>query len=349
MPYYPPSGGGGGSPAILVETGSAEKVSAMTAASSVGATDLIPIVQGGVNKSATPGLIAGGALANPITYTGNPNNLNIVVFQAGQLINGVFVAGLMASQVPNTSGLSILDFGTVELIQVDANFNFGGTSLLFPSLRMSLGFGGSWDSVTTLDLSSLEIILDFSPTINALTSLSFPACTQFGGYFSATSLTSLSLSVWETDGPDSPGPDGFGPSVPSLAQAQSWSSLQHLDGGLSGTWTLVPSFNLPAIITLNGGVNVTTAAACTSFTLGSTLKSVGVSGAANFIFTGAALTQASVDGILARLASLDGTGGTTTFQNATVNLSGGTSATPSAAGLVSKATLTGRGCTVTTN
>lgn len=59
MPYYPPSGGGGGSPAILVETGSAEKVSAMTAASSVGASDLIPIVQGGVNKSATPGLLVG--------------------------------------------------------------------------------------------------------------------------------------------------------------------------------------------------------------------------------------------------------------------------------------------------
>jgi fructose-bisphosphate aldolase class 1 len=58
--------------------------------------------------------------------------------------------------------------------------------------------------------------------------------------------------------------------------------------------------------------------------------------------TGNALTQAAVDGIL---ADLDTAG----LLNGTVDLSGGTNATPSAAGLISAANLTGNGWTVTTN
>ena len=42
-------------------------------------------------------------------------------------------------------------------------------------------------------------------------------------------------------------------------------------------------------------------------------------------------------------------GATTIYQNHTIDLSGGSSATPSAAGLIARATLTGRGCTVKTN
>lgn len=62
-----------------------------------------------------------------------------------------------------------------------------------------------------------------------------------------------------------------------------------------------------------------------------------------------ALSQASVDNVLVRLAALDGTGGTTSYDNKTVDLSGGTDAAPSATGLAAKATLEGRGCTVTVN
>ena len=69
----------------------------------------------------------------------------------------------------------------------------------------------------------------------------------------------------------------------------------------------------------------------------------------NVTITGAALNQASVDGILVSLAALDGTNGTTAWSSKTVNLSGGTSSTPSATGIAATATLVGRGCTVTTN
>lgn len=76
-----------------------------------------------------------------------------------------------------------------------------------------------------------------------------------------------------------------------------------------------------------------------------TIKKIG----GNFSITGAALSEASVDYYLMLLAGLDGSGGTTVFENVTVDLSGGTSAPPSGDGLAAKAVLEGRGCTVTVN
>jgi hypothetical protein len=59
-------------------------------------------------------------------------------------------------------------------------------------------------------------------------------------------------------------------------------------------------------------------------------------------FQNCALSQASVDGILASLVTAGKT-------NGTLNMNGGTSSTPSAGGLASKATLVSRGWTVTHN
>tara|TARA_R110001599_G_scaffold129873_1_gene304601 strand:- start:54054 stop:54971 length:918 start_codon:yes stop_codon:yes gene_type:complete len=68
----------------------------------------------------------------------------------------------------------------------------------------------------------------------------------------------------------------------------------------------------------------------------------------NLNFSGNALTEASVDGILDTLAKLDGTNNTTEWIN-TVDLSGGTNSVPSAAGLASIVIIEGRGGTVATN
>jgi len=65
-------------------------------------------------------------------------------------------------------------------------------------------------------------------------------------------------------------------------------------------------------------------------------------------FSNNALSETSVNSILALLVSLDDTGGTSTFYG-NVDLSGGTNAAPTGQGLVDKATLEARGCTVTTN
>jgi hypothetical protein len=65
--------------------------------------------------------------------------------------------------------------------------------------------------------------------------------------------------------------------------------------------------------------------------------------------SGMKLDAASVNGILVSLAALDGTNGTTAYSSKTILLNGGTSATPSGAGITAKATLVARGCVVTTN
>jgi len=66
--------------------------------------------------------------------------------------------------------------------------------------------------------------------------------------------------------------------------------------------------------------------------------------------SGQALTSASVNAILALLVSLNGTNGTIAWgAGQTLNISGGTSAAPSGQGITDKATLVGRGATVTTN
>jgi hypothetical protein len=105
------------------------------------------------------------------------------------------------------------------------------------------------------------------------------------------------------------------------------------------------SMEFPAIVTIGEYIAlIDSTGALTTFTLGSGLKSVG----GNVTMTNPPLNQASVNGLLVRLAALDGTGGTTSYDSYIVDLSGNC-AIPSATGLAAKTTLEGRGNTVTVN
>jgi len=118
---------------------------------------------------------------------------------------------------------------------------------------------------------------------------------------------------------------------------------------LTGTKNFLTSIQLPVIEYCGTITFPTVSVSLSTFTFGSSLKFYGNNNTTgNFITTSNALNQASVDNILISLANLDGTNGTTAFSTRTVTVTG-TSATPSAAGLVAKATLVSRGCTVTTN
>ena len=106
---------------------------------------------------------------------------------------------------------------------------------------------------------------------------------------------------------------------------------------------LVTTFTLLAIVSLLGGGSVGGSSACeTSLWSDPVLRH-----RRDFTFICAALTQASVDGILESLAALEDPGHHA-FTGVTVDPSGGASAIPGPAGLTAKATLGGRGCTVTT-
>ncbi len=249
---------------------------------------------------------------------------------------------------PTMNALTSLSLDSLETVSGEFAPTMNAlTSLSLSSLTTISGsFVTTMSALTSLSLDSLATVSGaFEPTLDALTSLSLPAFTSGGFYPNVDSCTSMSLPLWHDDGAG----EGFGFST--AATAINFPSLVDVTGGWyengGAGYASVLTFDFPAIVTLAGGVVIGTATSCTALNLGSGLQSAGTN--TDFKFQNAALTQASVDDILMKLAALDGTGGTTIFQNQTVNLSGGTSASPGASGITAAATLTGRGCTVVTN
>ncbi len=230
------------------------------------------------------------------------------------------------------------------------------TSLSFSALNRLYGLsltGAALNAISFPLLTAVTNALILGD--NALTTLSFPSLTVMG------TLSSSGLRLSGGAGTNSTLTTITAPNLVSCNQLQidataysaltgmSFPALQRLRSlFISSTCAAFASLSLPALVEV-GGNGFSMAGSCPNLvtvSIGTTLKVC----ASNVTITGAALTQASVDGILARLAALDGTGGTTAFSSPrTVNLSGGTSSTPSAAGLVSKATLVARGVTVTHN
>ena len=167
----------------------------------------------------------------------------------------------------------------------------------------------------------------FSQANQRLTGVDFPNLEFISGNFSPSTmaaLTSLSLPALTAVG------GSFAPSGMAALTSLSVPAIEAIGATLS-------SGNA---ISITGGLD-----ALSTFELPATLKLVGGT-AGNVTITSAALSQASVDSILVRLAALDGTNGTVAFNNRTVTITG-TSAAPSATGLAAKATLVKRGCTVT--
>jgi hypothetical protein len=176
--------------------------------------------------------------------------------------------------------------------------------------------------------SLFEVPLGGSLTLtglSAMTSLSLPVLATVGG---AIAISGANVGLTTI-------------SLPLLATVGSTITVS--------TCTGLTTLNLPALVTVAGDIAANSGhTALTTVALGTVGVTRDIAG--NVTLTGQALSEASVDAILAVLASLDGTNGTTAWgAGRTVNLSGGTSATPSVAGLASKATIVARGGTVTNN
>lgn len=222
---------------------------------------------------------------------------------------------------PSVTGQGILEFIYVEDVAKATKL----TSLEFPDLA-SAENGFSITSATTMDSLSLPL-LDYvggpgliAASLTALTSLSAPSLKKVNAFelTGADALTSLTL--------------------PGLSQVVNDFTISSLP--------ILTSVSLPSIVSLTS-VSVGASPSLQNFTIGSTIKSIGAGG---ITISGAALTQSCVDDILAKLVSLDGTNGTTLFAAPrTVDLSLGTSAGPSAAGLANIVILEARGVVVTCN
>lgn len=162
----------------------------------------------------------------------------------------------------------------------------------------------------------LDTFYGFTMVASSMTSFSMPNMTTWIGPFSPVmvALTTLNLPA-----------------------------LQSATGGFAPSFASLTTMSLPALLTVSGTFSPTVPNLLT-FSMNAGLESF----SGNFEIVGASLVQSSVDGILVSLSLLNGSGNTSIY-NGAINLSGGTSATPSSIGLAAKALLIGQGATVTTN
>lgn len=277
-----------------------------------------------------------------------------------------------------SSGLSIGNVWNLSTISLPELLYCAGT----------LSFTNSGNSSTTITSFSLPKVIglgDLTTNTNwNLSTFSLPALTTFYSSFSTnfslcTNLSTVSLpSLSVCNGSFAPtGHAALQLSVPNLTKVHnaltlsgSWSnvnftSLRSVTSSISMAFApTVTSVSFPALESVyEAGHQGSTSAlsitgtGITSVNFSSNLKRIGNGGAAYGVAGGAgivtlsglALSQASVNDILVKLAALDGTNGTSLFANRIISLQGGTSAAPSGAGLTAKSTLQARGCTVYTN
>jgi len=270
------------------------------------------------------------------SITGNPL-LTTLSIPALTVVIGAFSAGTNASLVTlSASSLAAVGAGFTPSTWASL------TTLSIPNLAAvgalaSGSFGPTaMNLLPTLSAPALTYVSSgFIPSqMASLTTFSFPALSFIGGNFLPTTMAALVTM-----------------SLPALASVGVDLARTVFTGGNIAPATMgnLTTLTFPVIEVIGStssiSINIITAmAALSTFTLGSTLQRVD----GNVIMTSCALLVASVDGILVRLAALDGTGLTTAYSSKTVTITG-TSATPSATGLAAKATLVARGCTVTHN
>lgn len=251
----------------------------------------------------------------------------------------------------NLPALTILTDGNFDI----ANDSVDAVTLVSAPLCASIGSDlnlGSMASVVTIDFGGLVTLAGgFSlGSCPLLTTLDLGALTTAGGTMALSGDLS-SLTTIDTGSLVSTGNiDASSATITALSSVDfgSLETAQGFAGGILLPGSALTSFSLPVIqyLAISGSaLDLSDSTVLTSVSLGSSL--LGAFG--DILFPGCALDQASVDGILVSFADLDGTGGTTSYDNKTVDLSGGTNATPGVTGLAAKLILEGRGNTVTVN
>ena len=234
------------------------------------------------------------------------------------------------------TGTTITTLTFPEMLVLSTNMmgsNISGsalTSLNFPKLTSSAGINfNSIPSLTTLNFPSLVNFPSFSGlniqgpnVISAITSASFPVLedVQFNFYEPGSLLTI------------------------NLPNAKKLKSVYIANSGMQTGQSKITTYNLPGLLEIANSIQVENHSTLVNVSIGTvgTLKQFSASW--KYIsFSGCSLNQASVDGILTALASLDGTNGTTIANYGAINVSGGNNAEPSSVGLAAKDVLLARG------
>lgn len=329
------------------------KISALTSATTpLEGTEVVPIVQGGVTKKVAFSEFAGFTpQAANITTNGNnayiqrsasgaaPQDINLVIESTAiGLFKTYYHAFTKFSQINTISlatGSGITTFNYNDDYYTAVSFPSSGTFTYNVAAKVIGSY--SSPSAGTLNFPNLTL-LNSQITVGSatVTANSLLACIGVGingtASYSLTSLETIAGTLQFIGTPNAT--FSIASNMPALkymqtvqSNANSMTSI-NLDGVLYiGSVSLSPSTN-PNLLTTFSFANIKELAG--NFNTNSTIG----------------LSQASVDHILVKLASLDGTNGTCFYGNRTVTVRG---AAPSATGLAAKATLIARGCTVTTS
>ena len=299
-----------------------------------------------------------------ITITGTPRSPLVFPLIKGIAIATTAASGPVNYYAPNGPTLSSFSYSEGQIVVPGANL----TSLTFNDL---VGIAANFAVIgapllTTLGAPVLTIVGgDFAPSqLPLLTTMSLPQLKTVNGSYmplAMPSLNSLAIGSLQTvTGNFNPASLGIsslvapalvyvggnlGPNTLPACTTMSFPSLTTVGGSFNPNIAALTSLSMP-LLTKCGTVAVAggNLANITLGTIGTTKSLLDI------YIQNQALTQVSVDSILALLVSLDGTSGTTLWgAGRRLSLNGGTSSTPSAAGSVNKATLVARGAFVSTN
>jgi hypothetical protein len=201
-------------------------------------------------------------------------------------------------------------------------FDSSITSVSLPNLKIIGFLNLSGPQINTINFSSLANIEGplgiYSIATN--TAISFPALQNIG--------STLNVDSFQTDSISFPnllyigGAISLSPSAGINPQTLNLNSLQTIFGsGVTIQMSNLASFTLPSLKYVANGCNI-------------------------YLYT--TLNEASVDSLLVSLAALDGTNGTTLWNNGGIGIAGANAA-PSATGIAARDILTARGIGVSTN
>jgi len=310
-----------------------------------------------------------GSLGGNITVS-SPSQSKVISV-SGDLINPVSAAIRYNDSERATTGLV---FSNLEVLLSGSFISANGlTSLAFPELLVANAdiLAANSSSLISLSMPKLRELSpinggQFPPSSNLL-SLDFPELVYVATLFAVPSLaTNVNLPKLKAiTGNFIIGGAMNALSLPELVSTQSFQN----NGLFTGTvldfpklktvtaFTNATSANMPNITTMNfPSLETVSGVAMVSLNLPNlTTFNIGMlktysNANFGFNFTGCKLNQASIDGILASFANLDGTNGKSLWGTGkTLTLSGGTNATPSSAGLASKAIIVARGAAVLNN
>jgi hypothetical protein len=237
--------------------------------------------------------------------------------------------------ISSTAALTTMSFPKLESAQgIVASTTAALTSFSFPLLEYISTAGisaSSAGSLLTYDFPALKYCLGTigASGITTLTTMNFPNLLRVGGIntLSGNALATMTFTSLTHSGNISL---SFVNALPSL----SLPAMQNVTSVTIGSATIFTTLSMPSMVDYTGTgttISATSLAALTTASIGTvgTLKSI----AGNVTFSACALNQASVDGILKAIASLDGTNGTTSWGTGkTLTLNGGTNSAPSYTG-----------------